>query len=257
VTQGLRLNILGAIPYIKGSGPKGTTKDATQVIESFRELRLSLAHAYGAAGPLITVVTSSGSGDGKSFISGNLTLAFADQGYRSLLIDGDIRRGAQHRLLNLTGKPGLTDYLKGEATLDEIIKPTTYSHLHLLPCGTRLQGGVELLGSARMTELLRELRARYQVIIIDSPPLGAGVDPFILSTLAGHVMLVLRADYTNRQYTEAKLSLLDRLPVRILGAVMNAVPPRGAYRYYTYLPGYEEVGEGLVVAADRLTGVPG
>ncbi len=256
VTHGLRLNILGAIPYIKGHGGKKPGKDVAQVIEAFRELRLSMAHAYGAAGPLITVVTSSGSGDGKSFISGNLALSFADQGYRTLLIDGDIRRGAQHRLLSLPGKPGLTDYLKGEAELEATLKPSPYPLLHLLPCGTRLQGGVELLGSPRMTEMLRELRARYQVIVIDSPPLGAGVDPFILSTLAGHLLLVLRADYTDRQYTEAKLELLDRLPVRILGAVLNAVPPRGAYRYYTYLPGYEEIGEGLVMAADRLTGVP-
>lgn len=257
VTHGLRLNILGAIPIIKESGGKGPGKEIAQVIEAFRELRLSLAHAYGTAGPLMTVVSSTGSGDGKSFISGNLSLSFADQGYRTLLIDADIRRGAQHRRLNLHGKPGLTEYLRGKAGLDEIIRATPYSNFHLLPCGSRLQGGVELLGSQRMTEMLRELRANYQVIIIDSPPLGAGVDPFLLSTLAGHLLLVLRADYTDRQYTEAKLAIIDRLPVRILGAVLNAVPPRGAYRYYTYLPDYEEAGEGLVLAGDRLPEVAG
>lgn len=248
VTRGLRLNILGAIPYIKGQGIKGKPEDVTQVVEAFRELRLSLASAYGTAGPLVTVVTSSGSGDGKSFTSGNLALSFADLGYRTLLIDGDIRRGAQHRLLGVPGKPGLTDCLKGEATLAEVVKQTAYPLLYLLPCGTRLQGGVELLGSPRMNEMLRELKTRFQVIIIDSPPLGAGVDPFVLSTLAGHVMMVLRTDYTDRQFTEAKLELLERLPVRILGAVLNAVPPKGPYRYYSYLPGYEEIGEGLVLA---------
>jgi capsular exopolysaccharide synthesis family protein len=248
VTRGLRLNILGAIPYIRGEGMKGQGEELTQVIEAFRELRLSLASAYGTAGPLVTVVTSSGSGDGKSFTSGNLALSYADQGYRTLLIDGDIRRGTQHRLMGVTGKPGLTDHLKGEATLAEVVKQTPYPLLYVLPCGTRLQGAVELLGSPAMNDALRELRTRFQVIIIDSPPLGAGVDPFILSTIAGNVLVVLRTDYTDRQLTEAKLELLERLPVRILGAVMNAVPPTGAYRYYSYLPGYEEIGEGLVLA---------
>lgn len=255
VTRGMNLKILGAVPFIKEARGKGAT-DTNQVIEAFRELRLSLLHAYGTAGPLVTVITSSGSGDGKSFISGNLSLSFSDQGYQTLLIDGDIRRGAQHRLLGLTGKPGLTDYLTGQASLDEVIRSTPFPHLHLLPCGTRLQGGVELLGSRKMSELLVELRKRFGVIIIDSPPLGAGVDPFVLSTIAGHMLLVLRADYTDLQFTEAKLAMLERLPVRILGAILNAVPARGAYRYYSYIPGYEEVGEEqkLVVAADRLIG---
>jgi len=253
VTQGMNLKILGAVPYIKEARGKGAT-DTNQVIEAFRELRLSLRHAYGTAGPLVTVITSSGSGDGKSFISGNLSLSFSDQGHRTLLIDGDIRRGSQHRLLGLTGKPGLTDYLTGEAQLDEVIRSTPFHHLHLLPCGTRLQGGVELLGSRKMSEFLGEIRKRYDVIIIDSPPLGAGVDPFVLSTIAGHMLLVLRTDYTDLQFTEAKLAMFDRLPVRILGAILNAVPARGAYRYYSYIAGYEEVGEEgkLVMAADRL-----
>lgn len=253
VTRGMSLNILGAIPFIKEAGEKGN-RDTTQVVEAFRELRLSLQHAYGAAGPLVTVITSSGSGDGKSFISGNLTLSFADHGYRTLLIDGDIRRGAQHRLLGLTGKPGLTDYLTDQAPLEEVIRSTPFPHLHLLPCGTRLKGSVELLGSRKMADLLAELRKNYEVVIIDSPPLGAGVDPFVLGTLAGHVLLVLRADYTDLQFTEAKLAMLDRLPVRILGAVLNAVPPRGAYRYYNYISGYAETGEekGLIVAGERL-----
>lgn len=254
VTSRMNLNILGAVPYIRDAKKGG--EDKSQVIEAFRELRLNLLHAFGSAGPLVTVVTSSGSGDGKSFISGNLTLSFADQGHRTLLIDGDIRRGGQHRLLGLTGKPGLTDYLMGKAELDEVIRETPFPHLRLLPCGTRLQGGVELLGSRKMAALLAELKKTHDVIIIDSPPLGAGVDPFILSTLAGHVLLVLRADYTDLQFTEAKMAMLDRLPVRKLGAVLNAVPARGAYRYYSYIPGYEEVAEegGLIVAGDRLIG---
>jgi len=251
VTSGLRLNILGAIPVLKGSRRADGGDPTAQVIEAFRELRLSLSHAHGTAGPLVTVVTSSGSGDGKSFVSSNLCLTFADHGYHSLLIDADLRRGTQARRLDLPGKPGLAEYLSGEAKLEKVIRKTPYSNLHLIPCGTRSAGGVELLGSKEMSNLLLELRSQYQVIIIDSPPLGAGVDAYLLSALVGEMLLVVRADYTDREFTEAKLSLIDRLPVRILGAVLNAVPPRGAYRYYTYLPDYEEAGTGLVLAEGR------
>jgi capsular exopolysaccharide synthesis family protein len=204
-------------------------------------------HAYGAAGPLVMTVTSPGSGDGKSFVSANLTLSFADQGHRVLLIDGDIRRGAQHRVFALSGKPGLTDFLSGSATLEEVIRSTSFPSLDLLPCGTRLHEAPELLGSTAMGELMQALRSRYDVIIVDSAPLGAGVDPFVLGTRTGNVLLVLRTGYTDREFTEAKLELLDRLPLRILGAVLNAVPPHGVYRYYAYLPGYEAMEEEKVL----------
>src|SRR5690625_7544483 len=98
-----------------------------------------------------------------------------------------------------------------------------------------------------MSNLLLELRSQYQVIIIDSPPLGAGADAYLLSALVGEMLLGVRADYTGREFTEANVSLIDRLPVRNLGAVLNAVPPRGAYRYYIDLLDYQDAGTGLVV----------
>lgn len=246
VTQGLRLNILGAIPEVPG---KKKIRDgaSSHVIEAFRELRLSVVHAHGTAGPLLTTVTSGGSGDGKSFVTANLALSFADQGHRTLLIDGDLRRGGQHRLFGCDRKPGLTDLLMGNADLADVVRETSYPALHLIPSGTRVQAAPELLGAPAMAELMRNLRSRYSVILIDSPPLGAGVDPFILSTLTGSLVLVFRTGYTDRVFAEAKLDLLDRLPVRILGAVLNAVPPRGVYRYYTYLPGYESHEEEQLV----------
>jgi Mrp family chromosome partitioning ATPase len=97
-----------------------------------------------------------------------------------------------------------------------------------------------------MAQLMATLRSSYDVILVDSPPLGAGVDPFVLGTLTGHMMLVLRTGVTDREYTEAKLDMLDRLPVRVLGAVLNDVragDAYGYYAYYTYLPGYEATDE--------------
>lgn len=244
VTTGMGLTILGAVPHVRKNGKSKT--DAVQVLEALRGVRLNLIHAYGTAGPLVLTITSPGSGDGKSFLSSNLALCFADNGARTLLIDGDVRRGRLHALMNVTRKPGLTDFLAGEATRDKIIHQTNYPFLSIVSCGTRRRNGPELLGSPAMAQLMATLRSSYDVILVDSPPLGAGVDPFVLGTLTGHMMLVLRTGVTDREYTEAKLDMLDRLPVRVLGAVLNDVragDAYGYYAYYTYLPGYEATDE--------------
>src|SRR5690606_3413369 len=99
--------------------------------------------------------------------------------------------------------------------------------------------GPELLGSAAMASHLRDLQRNFDVILVDTPPLGAGVDPYVLATLTGNLLMVVRTGNTNRAFAEAKLKLLDRLPVRILGAVLNGVPAnQRMYRYYSYLPNY-------------------
>lgn len=238
---GMKLAILGAVPHVKSSGDRLKPDEIAPVLEALRGIRLNLLHAYGSAGPLLLTITSPGSGDGKSFLSSNLALAFADLGYDTLVIDGDIRRGELHRLLGVSRKPGLTDYLAGKATREEIIQQTSYPSLHVIGCGTRMQRGPELLGSPAMGQLLAHIRSKYRVILVDSPPLGAGVDPFILGTLTGHLMLVLRTGRTDRALAEAKLETVKGLPIRILGAVLNGVEEGSVYRYhyYSYLPGYE------------------
>jgi len=108
----------------------------------------------------------------------------------------------------------------------------------------RTSDAPELLGSAKMPELLARLRGDYDVILVDSPPLGAGIDPFVLGTLTGNLLLVLRTGVSHREVMAAKLEVLRRLPVRLLGAVLNDVPPGAAYQYYSYYtPGYEATDE--------------
>ena len=247
VTKGLGLPLLGVIPHLKGAGNGSATADAAPVVEALRGVRLNMVHAFGAGGPLVVTVTSPGAGDGKSFIASNLALAFADGGHRTLLIDGDARRGGLHRALNANRKPGLTDLLMGRLSQADAIQQTDYHSLHFLGCGTRTPEAPELLGSSVMAQLMAALRSSYSVVIVDSPPLGAGVDAFSLGTLTGNLLMVLRLGSTDRELAEAKLDVLDRLPVRVLGAVLNDVREGSAYRYYRYysyyLPGYEQVSE--------------
>lgn len=250
VTGGLGLFILGAVPALR-RGKLGAT-DMALAVESFRAIQLALQHAHGAPAPLVITLTSPGASDGKSFVTSNLAIAFADMGHRTLIIDGDVRRGTIHQLMGSKHKPGLTDHLAGHARREQIVQRTRYALLDMIPCGSRGEAGPKLLGSAAMSRLMQDLRKDYDVILVDSPPLGACADPMILGTLTGNLVLVLRTGTTDRVMAESKLQILDRMPVRVLGAVLNDVPSRGPYRYYSYIAGYEvldDVGTGQEVGS--------
>jgi capsular exopolysaccharide synthesis family protein len=231
------LPVLAAVPYTRGGLASRDPRGAAQIHEAFRELRLAVVHAHGGAGPLVLTVTSAMSGDGKSLVAAGLAAAFASQGQRTLLVDADVRRGVLHRAFALARTPGLTDVLNGTTRLGEVLRPA--GAFWLIPSGSRLRNGPELIGSPAMAALLAEVKPRFEVVIVDSPPLGAGVDAYVLGTLTGSMVMVVRTGATDGELAGAKLDLLDRLPVRVLGAVLNAVPATGAYRSYSYLPGYE------------------
>src|SRR5260370_37318479 len=110
---------LGAVPHVQrgnGNGRAPADADGTEAVEALRGIRLNVQHAYGAAGPALITITSPGRGDGKSFVTANLALAFAQIGYRTLLIDGDVRSGALHGLLRAARRPWLTAPLAHERT---------------------------------------------------------------------------------------------------------------------------------------------
>ncbi|MEQ1858059.1 MAG: polysaccharide biosynthesis tyrosine autokinase, partial [Longimicrobiales bacterium] len=243
VSRDIGLDILGSIPRIQGGGKKGVL-NAAQALEAFRELRIHIGFAYGSAGPITLTVSSPSAGEGKSLISSNLAVAFAEVGRRTLLIDGDTRRGDAHRLLGREQSPGLVDYLK-ERSGNEIIQKTDHDNLDFIACGARGTTTPELLASSRMAYFMGTLKRSYDVIIVDSPPLAAGGDAMILSTLTGNLAVVIRTGTTERQLAQVKLDQLSRLPIRILGAILNDVDPTDGYYYYYsgYLPGYEPVAE--------------
>jgi len=239
VSESLGLSILGAIPAIKRNKRGELPPDqAAQFIEAFRTVRVNLAHSFSTAGAVRLTISSPSAGDGKSLIASNLAVSFASAGYQTVLVDGDIRRGELHRMFGTDRRPGLLDYLQGEATLEQIVRPSNQPGLWVIPCGTRRQHGPELLGSGAMQRLLEQLQQRFTAVLVDSPPLGAGVDPFVLGAATGNLLLVVRSGETDRHLAEAKLGLVDRLPIRVVGAVLNDVRATGAYRYYNYLYGY-------------------
>jgi capsular exopolysaccharide synthesis family protein len=235
----LGLTVLGAVPDLRKTirDQLSDPEEAAQVVEAFRSLRLNIRHAF-QSGPITLAISSPGAGEGKSLIASNLALSFAEAGYRTVLVDGDTRRGALHASFGVEQRPGLIDYLAGAATQTEVVMPTTHENLWVVPSGTRRRQGPELLTSAAMEQLVAHLRRDYDVILFDSPPFAAGIDAYALATVARQIVIVLRVGKTDRKLADVKLATLDRLPVQVLGAVMNDVKLEGEYQYYSYLDGY-------------------
>jgi capsular exopolysaccharide synthesis family protein len=235
----LGLEIVGFVPRIRRRRDGSTDPfEAAQVVEAFRAIRLHLTHSVDGPARAMLTVTGPGEGDGKSLVASNLAMSFAEAGYRTLLIDGDVRRGALHSTFGLAVKPGLLDYLGGKADMDAAVRPTTYENLSLVTSGEKHRRGPELLTSARLNELLAEARGRFDAVVVDSAPLGAGIDAYALGVATGSALIVLRSGHTDRKFAQAKLQLAERLPFRLLGAVLNDVNPEGTYQYYSYLEGY-------------------
>jgi succinoglycan biosynthesis transport protein ExoP len=243
VGEDLGLAIAGTVPRIPKSGvDRQSAEQAFQLVESFRSLRMSVMHA-STAGRVSVAISSPSPGEGKSLVAANLALSFADAGLRTALVDGDTRRGALHEIFGLEGAPGLTDYLAGLTTLGEVVRPTNQASLSVVPCGTRKRRSPELLTSSRLPAFVGELRANYDVVIVDTPPLAAGIDAYSIAAATGGLLVVLRVGETTRRMAAEKLRMFDRLPVDIIGAVLNGIQLNGEYAYYSYVPGYEAEDE--------------
>jgi capsular exopolysaccharide synthesis family protein len=238
-TDELGLPIAGAIPrFPKGGLDANSPEQTFQLVESFRSLRLNVAQA-GSNGHVSLSVSSPSPAEGKSLIAANLAMSFADSGLRTVLIDGDTRRGALHDMFGLDASPGLTEYLAGTAELADVSRATSQSSLTLIPCGVRRRRSPELLTSPRLGQLIEELKAAYEVVIFDTPPLAAGIDGYAIASATGNLLVVLRVGSTARRMAAEKLRMFERLPVNMLGAVLNGIQLSEGYGYYGYVAGYE------------------
>jgi capsular exopolysaccharide synthesis family protein len=236
-TNDLGLVIAGAVPTIpKGGLDNRSPEQLSQLVEAFRSLRMHVTQSGHI--PLSVAVSSPSPGDGKSLISANLAMSFAEAGFRTVLIDGDTRRGVLEEMFGTPKSPGLTEYLAGEASLSSVVYATSHDKLSLVPCGKRHTRSPELLASASLADLVSKLRTSFDVLVFDTPPFAAGIDAYALAAAAGKLLVVLRVGKTERRMAAAKLTVVDRLPVEVLGAVLNGVGVDGEYQYYGYATGY-------------------
>lgn len=212
-----------------------------EAAESFRILRSRILHPDNESKVYKTiVVTSTAPKEGKSFVSANLGITLAqgvDQ--RSLLVDCDLRRPTLARLFGLPQQRGLSDFLQKKTDLADLIQKTSIDKLTILPSGKPPINPSELLGSARMHELVRELAERYddRIIIFDSPPILAASETIVLSQKVDGVVLVVREGASSRNQVKKIVELVGK--EQIIGVVFNGYTRSaleakmlGQYSYY-------------------------
>lgn len=231
IERGLGLPLLGIVPRLDAAGGV----DANVAVEAFRSIRVQISHSNGTSRGLV-LVTSPAPRDGKSMVAANLAISYASAGFRTALVDADIRRGHAEEMFAVNRSPGLADYLRGETTPEDIRQATNVDGLTVIAKGSGKNFNLELLDSVEMDALLTALKADFDVVVLDAPPLAAGADALVLGRRADKVVLVLRAGETDEVLARAKLELIGNVDVPIVGAVLNAVPTSS--HYYPYYANY-------------------
>lgn len=211
--------------------------------EAFRTLRTNLIFSQAVQSLKTIVITSPSPQDGKTTTAANLAVTFAQQGMRVLIVDCDLRRARLHKVFRAPREPGLTQFMMGHATQEQVIQSTMVDNLWFLPAGAHPPNPSELLGGAQMRATLEKLGREFDILILDTPPVHAAADALILGSQSDGVIIVLRAGHTDRQVALDAVQRLSAVGVRVVGAVLNdpdhKVPQYGGYYYYDYYDSVE------------------
>ncbi|MGN8133121.1 polysaccharide biosynthesis tyrosine autokinase [Paraburkholderia sp. 22099] len=204
-------------------------KDVT--IESLRSLRTSMQFTMLDAKNRIVMLTGPMAGVGKSFLTVNLAVLLANSGKRVLLIDGDMRRGVLERYLGGAQDNGLSELLSGQISLEEAIRNAPVEGLSFISCGRRPPNPSELLMSPRLPQYLDGLAKRYDVILIDTPPVLAVTDASIIGAYAGSTFFVMRSGVHSEGEIADALKRLRAAGVHVQGGIFNGMPARARGGY--------------------------
>lgn len=208
----------------------------SHITEAIRHVHTSLMLSASGRPPLAIMLTSANPSEGKTLLCANLAQAYALSDRRVVLIDCDLRKPRLHQVFQLDSQPGLSNYLTGGATLEEILRPTVIPNLTLISAGARPPSPANLLNSDNFKELLTQLRQQFHHIIIDTPPVLGFADARFISVLVDGVLLVTKYNSTHKSASRQASQLLSQVHAPILGAVLNYVGAHsqiyGGYYYY-------------------------
>lgn len=207
-------------------------KPKSVVSEAYRTLRTNIQYSSFDKKIKTIVVTSAEAAEGKSTVSGNLALACSQNENKVIIIDCDLRKPSIHKKFKISNLLGLSEVLIGKAQLDDAIQSRN-ENLDVLTSGKVPPNPSEMLSSSAMTKLIEKLKEKYDVVILDSAPLGAVTDAQILSTKVDGTILVTRAERTKREVVLEAKNSLEKVGANILGCVLHAVEnTKGKYYYY-------------------------
>jgi capsular exopolysaccharide synthesis family protein len=245
VSQGLRINVVGALPAIpeRVRRPLLANDDLrgqvwnTQLNEAVDSVRTLLLHASRTEALRVIMVTSADSGEGKTSLASQLAASLARAWRKTLLIDGDLRHPATHQLFDLPPEPGFSEVLRGEVQAVDAVRATSLSRLWVLPAGTWDYHALQALAQEDVRTLIEELKQQYDFIIVDSPPVLPVADSLLLGQHVDGVLFSILRDVSRAPAVYAAQQKLQPIGIRILGAVMVGAETdlgRGRYRYLTH-----------------------
>lgn len=226
------------------------------IAEAYRMLRTNIQFSNINKDIKSIVITSSGINEGKSTVGINLAIAVAQTNKKVLLIDSDLRSPTIHKFIGIQNYTGLTNILVDNVDFKKLIKSVdNVENLDILISGPIPQNPSELLGSSRMKKFLQRISSEYDMILLDSPPVGLVTDAAILSIMVDGTILVCEAGQTEIEELKNVKSSLEKIHANILGVVMNKIPldneGRFKYRgYYSY--GADKSGKNLSKKRKRL-----
>lgn len=204
------------------------------ISEQIRTLRTNILFTSADVKIKKMLVTSSEQGEGKSTISANLAASFAQAGYRTLLVDADLRKPTQHKIFEQMNVKGLSNLIAGQVLLEETINPNVLPGLDLLTSGPVPPNPAELLGSLAMEDLLIKLSEMYDLVLLDTPPVLAVADSQILGNLVDGSLLVVNSKMTHRDKVIDAKNQLDKSSSKTLGIVLNDLDKKDDGDYYYY-----------------------
>lgn len=211
------------------------TDPKSPISEAFRTLRTNIQFSNIDEEIRSIVFTSTTVEEGKTTVAANLASSFAMEGKRVLIVDVDMRRPRLNEIFKLPNNQGLTNILMGEKSLEEVgFKGQDGSEtLTILTSGPLPPNPAELISSKKMKAFLDQAREDYDMVILDSPPVGILTDAAILSTLVDGTILVVEAEETELEEAMRAKELLMKVDANIIGSVLNKLPvdKRGSYSY--------------------------
>jgi capsular exopolysaccharide synthesis family protein len=250
IEERLGLAFLGFVPSMPAGDP-GESKELllhrdpkSLAAECIRSIRTNLLFMSPDKRFKRMLVTSSGPQEGKSTTAINLGITMAQSGNRVLVIDTDMRRPRLHKAFGVSNEVGVSSVVVGEGRLEDALKTTDVPNLFVLPCGPIPPNPAELMHTKSFAELLDQLGTQFDLLIFDSPPVGAVSDAVVLATLVDGVVMVLKAGKTQRDLAKRTVKALRDVKANVYGAVLNDVDLKKskygdyyyayAYRYYGY-----------------------
>jgi capsular exopolysaccharide synthesis family protein len=233
VERFLGVPVLAVIP--KDVGVLHQTSGFNPDAEAYRILRTNIEFNRGNPDANCITVTSGGAGEGKSTTLCNLATVCAQGGYSVLLIDADLRRPSMHALFEVSNATGLTNYLTSDVRLEDVVVRTPVENLYFMPSGMLPADSAGILNSQRMSELIADVKSRFDLVLIDSPPILGVSDASVLSNVADMTMLVVQHRKLPRHMLLRVKQTVENVGGRVLGVVLNNVDIRSdsQYAYYT------------------------